>query len=287
VKERESEGPRTAGPKPPANVLETPRLPFVASAVLAVLMVVQAGVGLVFRGQYRDVEWIRATWFGNDLVTLVLAAPLLATSLRLARGGSTRGLLLSLGVLWYGVYNYAFYLLGTALNPFFPLYAVLVVLSALTLTLGLARMDAAAVRGRFGRGVPVRLVGGYFVLLAVGLAIAWTAMWAAHVFAGQPLPVPPDAFRLVAALDLVLMVPALASGGLLLWRRRAWGYVIATVAGVQGSLYLLVLSVNSAIAIVRGLAAAPGELPVWGTLALATAAATALLLANVRAPRER
>jgi hypothetical protein len=78
------------------------------------------------------------------------------------------------------------------------------------------------------------------------------------------------------------MVPALALGGVLLWRRNAWGYIVAAIAGIQGSLYLLVLSINSAVEILRGLAEAPGELPLWGTLAVSTTAVTFLLLANVR-----
>jgi hypothetical protein len=45
----------------------------------------------------------------------------------------------------------------------------------------------------------------------------------------------------VAALDLVLMVPSLATGGVLLSKRAAWGYVAGTIAAVQGTLYLLVL----------------------------------------------
>lgn len=49
------------------------------------------------------------------------------------------------------------------------------------------------------------------------------------------------------------MVPALTIGGVLLSRRNAWGYVITAVAGVQASLYLLVLSVNSTIFVFRGL----------------------------------
>jgi hypothetical protein len=78
------------------------------------------------------------------------------------------------------------------------------------------------------------------------------------------------------------MVPALALGGVLLWCRNAWGYIVAAIAGIQGSLYLLVLSINSAVEILRGLAEAPGELPLWGTLAVSTTAVTFLLLANVR-----
>jgi hypothetical protein len=81
------------------------------------------------------------------------------------------------------------------------------------------------------------------------------------------------------------MVPALVGGGVQLWRRRPWGYVVAAIAGVQASLYLLVLSVNSAVAVKRGLAAPPGEVPLWGSIALFTAALTLVLFANVRSDR--
>jgi hypothetical protein len=100
------------------------------------------------------------------------------------------------------------------------------------------------------------------------------------VFAGRPTPVEPEAFKIVAALDLTLMVPALGVGGGLLWQRRPWGCLLATIAAIQGALYLLVLSVGSAIAIRRGLVVAPGELPLWGSLMLVTAVAAIVLLRN-------
>ena len=48
--------------------------------------------------------------------------------------------------------------------------------------------------------------------IGIGLALVWIAMWAAHVFAGRPTPVDPETFKIVAALDLALMVPALTAG---------------------------------------------------------------------------
>jgi hypothetical protein len=81
------------------------------------------------------------------------------------------------------------------------------------------------------------------------------------------------------------MATVLTFGGVLLWRRNTWGYIVAAIAGIQGSLYLLVLPVNSFVAIHRGLAEAPGELPVWGTLAVLTTTAAVLLLTNVRGER--
>jgi hypothetical protein len=43
---------------------------------------------------------------------------------------------------------------------------------------------------------------------------------------------------------------------------------------MQATLYLLVLTVSSVVAIARNLVAPPGELPVWGTLPILTAAAS-------------
>jgi len=250
------------------------------SLVLLVLMVTQALTGLVFSDQYRDVAWIKATWFGNDIVTLVLAVPMLILSLRLTRSGEVRGLLLWLGILGYGVYNYAYYMLGAALNASFPLYVALVVLSAVTLVRLLTAIVLSEMPLGVSRCTQSRLIGGYFVTLSIGLSVVWLGMWAAHVFGGRPTPIEPEAFRLVAALDLSLMVPALGMGGVLLWRRARWGLVACSIAGVQASLYLVVLALNSAIAVYRGLVPAPGELPVWGTLAVPTIVATSLLVGS-------
>jgi hypothetical protein len=257
--------------------------PYVLSAVIAGLMAAQAVLGRLLEGQYRDVTWIRATWFGNDLVTLLLAVPLLVAALVLVRRGSVRALVLWLGVLGYGVYNYAYYMLGAALNAFFPLYVLLLVLSVVTLILVVSRVDASQVAALRAQ-TPVRAIGGYLVFVAVGLSLVWFGMWAAYIFAGRPTPVEPEAFKLVAALDTSIMVSLMAFGGVLLWRRNAWGGMVAGIAGIQGSLYLIVLSVNASVAISRGLVEAPGELPVWGVLAVATMIATAALLRGLKVP---
>jgi hypothetical protein len=255
------------------------------SVLLFVLMLSQASMGLAFPGVYRDVEWIRATWFGNDWVTLLVAIPLLSIGLRRTSSGSVRGLLLWLGLVGYALYNYAFYLFGAALNAFFPLYVAAVVLAAIVLILALSHVHPSRVSASFRATTPVRLIGAALVFIGAGLACAWISMWAAYVFAGRPTPVEPEAFRLVAALDLSLMVPALTVGGVLTWKRAPWGFIIGAIASIQGALYLLVLSVNSLVLIQRGISSAPGELPMWGPLTVLTATIAGLILTNVRSER--
>ena len=249
---------------------------------LAALMAAQAILGLVRRDLYRDPGWITATWLGNDWTTLLLAVPLLLSADVAMHHGSTRARLVFLGVVSYAIYNYAFYLLGAALNAFFPLFAACVIAAGALLIQSVSRTDAGAVGRSFRKSTPARAIGGLMCLIATGLTAVWLTMWARYVFAGHALPVEAEAFRLVAALDLTLLAPVLFTGGILLWRRRPWGFLLAPVAGIQSALYLLVLAVNSVIAIRRNLAATPGELPIWGPLALVLAAATGILLAHQR-----
>jgi hypothetical protein len=254
----------------------------VLSAGLAFVLLSQSVTGLLFADQYRDVDWIRAAWFGNDWVTLLVALPMLAGGVLRETRGSARGMLLWLGTVGYALYNYAFYLLGAALNIFFPLYVISVLLATIVLMLALPQVDVVGTAARFRSTMPVRAIGGALIVVGGGLGSVWIGMWAAYVFAGQKLPVDPEIFRLVAALDLLLMMPALVTGGMLLWQRKAWGYVVAAIAGIQSSLYLLVLAVNSAIAVRRGLADPPGEFPVWGTLTALMSTVMFVFYANLR-----
>jgi hypothetical protein len=251
-------------------------------------MALQALFGLSAPELYRDTGYAAETWFGNDVVTLSLALPTLLAGLALDLRGSTRGRLLWLGGLGYGVYNYAFYLLGAALNALFPLYVFAFVMAGTALVLLLVATDVPALGKTFHARTPVRWVGGYLVFVAVGLTGVWLSMWAAYVFAGASVPGDdPAAFRLVAALDLTLMVPALGAGGVLLWRRRPWGFVLSAIGGIQGTLYLSVLTLNAVLFLARGLTEPPGELPVWGTLVVTVGLATWVLVRGAGAESQR
>src|SRR5687767_8519590 len=145
---------------------------FRLTAAAAILMLLQSSLGLLYRGQYRDVDWIAATWLGNDWITLVVALPLLAGA-AFARQSSARARLLWLGALGYALYNYSYYLLGAALNVFFPLYLGGVITTAVALILALSTILPAELARGFNVHTPVRLIGGYFVFIGISLSAIW------------------------------------------------------------------------------------------------------------------
>jgi len=249
------------------------------SWVAAFLMAVQAGMGLAFPQVYRDIAWIKATWFANDLVTLVVAAPLLAASLVFAARGSSRALLVWMGMLAFSVYNYAFYLTGATLNGFFPLFVSIEVVSVAALTLGLVSLDVTDLAAHFSERTPVRWVAGYLAFTGVGLSFAWLAQWAAYVFSGVVPTAGVEPFSVVATLDLTMVVPLSLISAVLLWRHRPWGYVLGSVMTIKGATYTLVLTVSSAYGATVGTQGAAGQIPVWGVwTAGGLVAAAALVL---------
>jgi hypothetical protein len=177
-------GPLPAAAQPAAAPLARLRWPEALSWVIAVLMAFASLGGLCLPGPYRDNTWSAAAFWGTDLATLLLAVPVLVVALVAAHRGSDQARLVWLGVLAYNVYNYAFYLFGTAFNDFFLLYAALESLSLITLVGASPGVLAAP---RAVRRVPARLVAGYMAVVGVMLGAAWINQ-AVRYLAGGTLP---------------------------------------------------------------------------------------------------
>ncbi|HSI98851.1 MAG TPA: hypothetical protein VLA59_00525 [Patescibacteria group bacterium] len=254
------------------------------SWLLAALMAVQAGAGILAPAVYRDTGWVTSAWYGNDLVTLLVAVPLPAWALTAAGRGSLRAELVWYAMLGYAVYNYAYYLFGAALNALFPLYAALFVLPAFALILALGRIDVVAIAGRFSDAMPRRWIAAYMLFTGLGLTVAWTAQWAAYVFGGTIPSIGVEAFQLVAAMDLTFMVPWFIVGAILLLRRNAWGFVVAPIILLKGATYTLVLTTSSTVAALRGIEGTVEQIPIWAAWTAVGLLATWATLRSVRIP---
>lgn len=249
---------------------------------VAGVMLVQSVAGLVWPSLYRDTGWVAKTWFGNDLVTLVIGVPLVIAGMMLAGRGSARGQLLWLSGLAFALYNYGFYLFGASLNAFLPLYVAGFVGSALALGLLAARLDVEKIAASFSPKTPRRSIAGFMAFIGLGLGSAWLAQWAAYIFGGTTPTPGVEAFSVVAAMDLSFVVPFMWLGAILLWRRAGWGYVVASVMAVKGASYMAVLSFNSWKMMSEGSSSAGGELAVWGSIGILCTLVTVTLLRSVK-----
>lgn len=232
---------------PPTTILRAgPRLTaaWVLSAVVLAVMVLASALGLLVESLYPEETWAVAALRGNDLVTLVLVAPALAIAMVSSRRRPTSAsVLIWLGLLFYGTYNYAYYAFGTAFNDVFLLHVAAFSASAAGLVLLGSSIDAdEAARGIVG-GTRARVVAGFTTLVGLALLGAWGTISVRFAVTGD-LPanvMPPSAVHLVYALDLGVLAPAFILAGVMLWRRMPWGAVLAVAVNASGAAYLAVL----------------------------------------------
>jgi hypothetical protein len=260
---------------------------YVLSAIIALLMTAASAGGLFTDNPYRDNALVTAAWYGNDLVTLVVAVPLLLVALILSMRGSLKAQLVLLGMLDYALYNFAFYLFGAAFNRFFLVYVALFMLPIYALIFGLVNLDVKAISQTFRARTPVRWISAYMLLVALMLGGMWIFQSLSFIPTGQVPEIIVEVdhpTNVIAALDLSLVVSVLVLGAIWLWKRQPWGYVLAAMANVKSAVYSLVLAVSSATAALAGHEGAASLIPLWGFLSTAALIASVFLLANVRQP---
>ena len=279
--------------------------------IVVVLAAIAAAVGLFsaggpgatevtsLRGQPADLYGIGLYRFdsvlvgvgnrGSDAVTLFLEVPALAVALAAYRRGSLRGAIALLGILGWTLYYYASMCLFTAYNRLFPVYLVVFAASLFALPLALASVD----RERFAASFPARPSRGalmaYLGALAAGLTLAWApAMLASAVSGNVPERLGAYSTEVTWALDLGLVVPAVAATAVLLHRRATLGPLAATAMLSLNVALGLALLGQAVAQLLADVPMSPGE-KVGGmaSFALMTVVAGILLGRLVRRLRSR
>jgi hypothetical protein len=257
----------------------------VLSYFIAGLASVASIGGLLLGGLYRGTAFVDSTWLGNDLVTLVVAVPLLLIALLLAGRGSLRAQLVWIGMLDYMLYNFAFYLFGAAFNGFFFIYVMLFALCIWALVLSLMSLDVDRMATRFKSGVASRAVALFMAFVGLALTTIYFLQWLEFAMSGEvPLVVQMSGHptNLVFALDLSIVVPVLLVGSVLLWRNRRWGLALAVMGNVKGAVYMLALSAATVTAYRAGTVDAMTEVGLWASIGVGSAAAALVLLRRLR-----
>lgn len=260
------------------------------SMVIAFLLTVASASGLFIADFYRDNTLVAAALRGNDLVSLVVAVPLLVIALVFSLRGSQKAQLLWLGMLGYTLYNYAFYLFGAAFNPLFLIYVMLFSLSIFALIFGLPKVDIYGISQRFNPRTPVKWIGGFMLFFAVFLGGMWISRSLNFIITGK---IPQDIIQtghptsIVYALDLSLLIPFLVLGAFLLWQRQPWGYILSAMLMIKCSTYVLSLIAMSGFAANAGVPRAWNLEPLWAVFGVASLLATALLLQNLQSTKIR
>ena len=180
-----------------------------------------------------NAQRVVAEGIGWDIFTLVIAVPALVVAAYLVARGSFRGLLFALGLLGYFFYQYLEYAVTWAFGPLFLLFVVIYAASLAGIVWIGVSVAREGVAERFSERFPRRSWAALSIAMAAMLTLLWVQRVAAAL--GGDLLVgglTSETTMTVQALDLGLVVPTSVFIAVLVWRRSAAGYAMATVYSV-------------------------------------------------------
>jgi len=205
-------------------------LAYGASLIVAAMLVVASGVGLLSPNQLYPTEELQHMTLSNDAVNLIVVLPALLGSLMAARNGQLLGLLFWPGALLSVTYNAVAYVFTLPLNAGFLLALGQLLLSVYVVIGVVAAVDLQRLARRVRGGVPERVsasvlmvLGAAYLVLALG-----TMIQGALGLVERPA-------ELGVFLADSLIAPAWVVGGILLWRRRPLGYLAGGALLFQAS----------------------------------------------------
>jgi hypothetical protein len=205
------------------------RVAYRVSLALAVVVTIVGVLSFTFWGVFDgDAPTLIGNLRGTVLVLVVVGMPTLITSMALTRRGSLRARFVWLGVLGYVGYNAVLLCFLPSFNSFFLVFTGVLSLAVWSLMLLVPTFDRALVAERAVH-VPVRGLAVYLWVSAAAFATLWLAdIVPAIVNHGQPSSLEELGLSVNAiwVLDFAFSFPFMVLGGIWLWQRRGWGYVL-------------------------------------------------------------
>ncbi|MBN2005603.1 MAG: hypothetical protein JXA21_19755 [Anaerolineae bacterium] len=203
------------------------------SFLVAALVAATSLGGLLFQPIFYPTEELRHSFISNDVVNLFIVLPVLLGAMALARRGKLVGLLFWPGALLCVPYNAIAYTVATASPWLSVVYLVQIVSSGYTISRLVAAIDESVVQQRLAGAVPEKFAGGVLAGLS-GFFFLRSAVLLVRALTGSLVVARAEVATLIA--DIVA-APVWIAGGIVLWRKRATGYVVG--AGLLFQLSIL------------------------------------------------
>lgn len=210
---------------------------YLFSLLIAILMGIVSIAGLLFRSSIYPTDDLVRAFVPNDITNLLIGLPILLGSMALAWRSKLLGLLFWTGALFFVFYICIAYVFTLPFSWVFPLYLCLIILSVYTLIALVAHIDGNVVQQILSNAVPVKLSGGVLAGLGSLLFLRVIVVIIQVLSSGAML----TKTELAVHVADFLITPAWVIGGILLWRRKALGYVAGLGLLFQGSMLFVAL----------------------------------------------
>ena len=215
--------------------------PYVFTSLRGEAVDIYGGEGLFqFDNTYKAIGFRSFDW-----VSLVVVMPLFILGIYRYRRGQFKGQLLLAALFTYLAYIYAIGVMGNAFNSMFLVWTALFSTGLFGLVLTLSGIDIAALPKKLAANFPRKSLAVYIIVVGIILLLQYLSEVISAYITGKP-PVSLDHYTTLelASLELGIMIPLHLAAGVLLWKMRVWGYLMAILLAFTAGMVFIGLSVS-------------------------------------------
>jgi len=197
--------------------------------LIAALILISCLISTTSNDIYQDGEWANAQWLGQDIITLVIALPLLIISnYKSVKTENKKWLILNTGILLYLAYTYSFYMFAAKLTFLYLFHVQIYGLSIFGLALSFIFIFNQNVSFKFHLAKLKMTIIVYLSLIALMLSFLWLSDIFAHLTNPEHQSDTPngEAPLIIYSLDLGLIIPLMFISAYSLYKQYNWGYII-------------------------------------------------------------
>lgn len=238
-------------------------------------------------GLYKnDSVSVAAQGIAADFITLVMGIPLLLISLLFANKNSLRGRLLLTGTIGYFLYTYMSYTFLWMYNKFFILYVVLMSLSLYGFILSMMSFEVERISSNFKKSLPVKFLGGFQLFIAFAIAMLWLGKIAPSILQ-DAVPVGLEHYTtlVIQGMDLGIIVPTAVVSGILIIKRKPFGYLLSSVIILKGITMLTAISAMMINMAMHSVKMSIVEVIVFPMFTLLAVVSLIVLMKNITTPQ--
>lgn len=277
----------------------------ILTGVILILSTISCVVGLFYPGDAGQTEYLSvggeiiklygsglyrndsiayvAQGKASDGITLVCAIPLLLYALVSTIKGSFRARLVLTGTLGYFLYTYMSYTFLWMYNPFFIIYVILMSASLFALILAILSFDIAGLPSRFSEKLPTSFLGGFQLFIAFAIGMLWLGKIATSLIQNVP-PLGLDHYTtlVIQGMDLGFVVPIAVLSGMMIIKRKPFGYLLTSIVIIKGITMLTCISAMIVNSILSGIDVSIVEIVLFFGLNILSVISLVLLLSNIK-----
>lgn len=194
------------------------------------LVVIASSLGVFAEQTYaKEVPSWAVQAIGQDIANL-LSIPIFLGAASYARRGSTKGLTVWLGILLFLIYAFVIYAFDIHYNSLFLVYVAVLGLSFYAFFGRMTSINVDRLKGHFSANNKAKHVSILLMMIAVLFYFQWLSQDIRAVLANEA---PADVREIgiptnpVHVLDLGFFLPAMIITSVLLWKKKATGYLFA------------------------------------------------------------